>query len=153
MWLLYWNSAKGSSPSQSSCLWLIKTRRYCSNSWLTRSVDRLVQPLPYETLIFSHFTHFTLRSNSDPTPSTPFELRRNSDRATSFPVTRRDPPTFPEFHRVLLHHHRDHQNHLVIIRYIFITVRQPSPTRSRSVSSLGIRVLFYSHVFPVLFYS
>ena len=96
--------------------------------------DRLVQPPYTETLIFSHFTHFILRPNSDPTPSTPFELRRNSVHATSFPVTRRVPPTFPEYHRVSSHHHRDHQDHLVIIRYILTTDRQPSLSRSHSVS-------------------
>src|SRR5271155_3729275 len=96
MWLLYWNSAKGSSPSQSSCLWLIKTRRYCSNSWLTRSVDRLVQPLPYETLIFSHFTHFTLRPNSD---LTPIRLRVHHSNSDITPTVPRHSPSHAAFHR------------------------------------------------------
>ena len=37
-WLLYANSPKGSSVSQSSCHSATKTRIYCSSSWLTRSV-------------------------------------------------------------------------------------------------------------------
>src|SRR6266545_5222951 len=38
MWLLYENSARGSRECQSSCHSLMKSRRYCSSSWLTCSV-------------------------------------------------------------------------------------------------------------------
>ena len=37
-WLLYWNSARGRRSTQSSCHWLMKSLKYCSSSWFTRSV-------------------------------------------------------------------------------------------------------------------
>src|SRR5271156_7171875 len=59
-------------------------------------VDRLVQPLPYETLIFSHFTHFTLRPNSDPTP---IRLRGHHSNSDITPTVPRHSPSHAAFHR------------------------------------------------------
>src|SRR5271163_4544708 len=59
-------------------------------------VDRLVQPLPYETLIFSHFTHFTLRPNSDPTP---IRLRVHHSNSDITPTVPRHSPSHTAFHR------------------------------------------------------
>src|SRR5271155_1409414 len=99
--------------------------------------DRLVQPLPYETLIFSHFTHFTLRPNSDPTPIRLRVHHSNSDITPTVPrhspshaAFHRRSPRSTEFYRIIS---KITEILLVIIRYILTTDRQPSPLWSLSV--------------------
>src|SRR5271154_4441671 len=63
----------------------------------TRRVgDRLVQPLHTETHIFSHFTHFILRPNSD---RTPIRLRVHYSNSDITPTVPRHSPSHAEIHR------------------------------------------------------
>src|SRR5271155_5458713 len=86
------------------------------------------------SLFYTFHTPTQLRSHSDPTPSTPFQIRHNSDHATSFPSHaefHQRSPSFTVYYPVIT---EITVPLLFINRYILITVRQPSPTQSSSVS-------------------
>src|SRR5271156_3055493 len=101
-----------------------------SHPFICLPVDRLVQPLHTETLIFSHFTHFTLRPNSD---LTPIRLRVHHSNSDITPTVPRHSPSHAAFHRrspsftvyytVIT---EITETLFVINRYILTTDQQPS---------------------------